>query len=162
MYILTAATLGSQAGAALAEDIPGRAIANPGQNDKVDFKRNRDPPEVVAARREARVKEEKRQSALKEEFRGIFSEFAQEATEQPKRVQLLGQMQGIVIKEQMLPLGITRDDVVRGVRAVKFNSGCVKGAVKKGECKDLERAYMKLLNTIDKVYDRSIVSASGR
>jgi len=162
MYVLTAATLGSQAGPALAEDIPGRAIANPGTNDKVDFKKKQDPPEVVAARKEARVKEEKRQSVLKEEFRGIFAEFAKEETEQPKRVQLLGQMQGIVVKEQMLPLGITRDDVVRGVRAVKYNAGCIKAAVKKGECKDLERAYMKLLNTIDKVYDRSIVSASGR
>ncbi|CAK9105210.1 unnamed protein product [Durusdinium trenchii] len=125
-----------------------------------DFKTLADSPEVVAARREWRAKEEKRQEGIYKQFRQWFTEFAQDGQTVDARAELLGKMQEVTLKEKMLPIGITRDDVVKGVRAVKFNEGCIKDKIRKDpECKKLEKAYQKFLASIDKVYDRSLVTA---
>eukprot|EP00440_Ansanella_granifera_P016494 gb/GFBE01017922.1/.p1 GENE.gb/GFBE01017922.1/~~gb/GFBE01017922.1/.p1 ORF type:complete len:215 (+),score=72.00 gb/GFBE01017922.1/:1-645(+) len=127
--------------------------------DVDDVRAYQDSAEVVAKRNEFRKTEGARQEALKEQFRQWFTEFAAEGQNLDRRVELLKQMQDMTLKEKMLPIGITREDVVKGVRAVKYNEGCIKAEVKKGDCKTLEKAYMKLLSSIDKVYDRSLVVA---
>mmetsp|Transcript_114754 Transcript_114754/g.161146 ORF Transcript_114754/g.161146 Transcript_114754/m.161146 type:complete len:204 (-) Transcript_114754:62-673(-) len=125
-----------------------------------DMKSLADSAEVVAARQAWRAKEEKRQEGIYKEFRGWFAEFAKEGQSVDTRAELLGKMQDVTLKEKMLPIGITREDVVKGVRAVKFNEGCIKDKIRKDpECKKLEKAYQKFLASIDKVYDRSLVTA---
>mmetsp|Transcript_47713 Transcript_47713/g.75972 ORF Transcript_47713/g.75972 Transcript_47713/m.75972 type:complete len:203 (+) Transcript_47713:66-674(+) len=147
---------------ALAQDIEvGRAgpagSAVPGVDD---MKSLADSPEVVAARQAWREKESKRQEGIYKEFRSWFAEFAKEGQSVDTRAELLGKMQDVTLKEKMLPIGITREDVVKGVRAVKFNEGCIKDKIRKDpECKKLEKAYQKFLASIDKVYDRSLVTA---
>eukprot|EP00448_Togula_jolla_P001323 CAMPEP_0170594712 /NCGR_PEP_ID=MMETSP0224-20130122/14150_1 /TAXON_ID=285029 /ORGANISM="Togula jolla, Strain CCCM 725" /LENGTH=205 /DNA_ID=CAMNT_0010918795 /DNA_START=41 /DNA_END=658 /DNA_ORIENTATION=- len=117
-----------------------------------------DPPEVVEARKKARAEGKKKQAEAKEKFRALFADFAGEDKSVPARIELLGKMQDMVLQDAMLPIGISREDIVKGVRAVKFNIGCTKMSVKQGECKQLEKAYMKLLGTVDKVNDRQIIS----
>lgn len=147
---------------ALAQDIEvGRAgpagSAVPGVDD---MKSLADSPEVVAARQAWREKETKRQEEIYKQFRSWFTEFAKEGQSVDTRAELLGKMQDVTLKEKMLPIGITREDVVKGVRAVKFNEGCIKDKIRKDpECKKLEKAYQKFLASIDKVYDRSLVTA---
>merc|ERR1711972_120487 len=114
------------------------------EEENIDFKAFEDSPEVVAKH--------------KEEFRAVFADFANDQTTIPKKVELLQSMQEMVLAEKMLPLGITRDDIVKGVRSVKFDLGCVKKKIKEGDCKVLEKQYIKLLATIDRVNDRTIVS----
>eukprot|EP00434_Breviolum_minutum_P008382 symbB.v1.2.007397.t1/scaffold452.1/size203995/10 len=100
------------------------------------------------------------EEGIYKEFRGWFAEFAKEGQSVDTRAELLGKMQDVTLKEKMLPIGITREDVVKGVRAVKFNEGCIKDKIRKDpECKKLEKAYQKFLASIDKVYDRSLVTA---
>eukprot|EP00490_Sorites_sp_Unknown_P013563 CAMPEP_0114643374 /NCGR_PEP_ID=MMETSP0191-20121206/3347_1 /TAXON_ID=126664 /ORGANISM="Sorites sp." /LENGTH=226 /DNA_ID=CAMNT_0001855659 /DNA_START=56 /DNA_END=733 /DNA_ORIENTATION=- len=125
-----------------------------------DMKSLADSAEVVAARQAWREKESKRQEEIYKEFRGWFTEFAKEGQSVETRAELLQKMQDVTLKEKMLPIGITREDVVKGVRAVKFNEGCIKDKIRKDpECKKLEKAYQKFLASIDKVYDRSLVTA---
>ncbi|CAJ1409678.1 unnamed protein product [Effrenium voratum] len=125
-----------------------------------DVKTYADSPEVVAKRNAWREQETKRQDQVYQQFRGIFADFAKDGTDVDTRVELLEKMKEITLKEKMLPIGITREDVVKGIRAVKFNEGCIKDKVKKiPECKKLEKGYQRFLAAIDKVYDRSLVTA---
>eukprot|EP00401_Gymnodinium_catenatum_P045597 CAMPEP_0117486350 /NCGR_PEP_ID=MMETSP0784-20121206/15431_1 /TAXON_ID=39447 /ORGANISM="" /LENGTH=220 /DNA_ID=CAMNT_0005280957 /DNA_START=20 /DNA_END=679 /DNA_ORIENTATION=+ len=142
---------------------PG-SVRIPGQNDEVDYNIGKDPPEVVKARTEARLKAQVRMAELKETFRGWFTEFSKDGATKEERVEQLEKMTNLVNEEKMLPIGITRQDITKGVRSVKFNLGCVKDKVKKDpECKPIEKAYLKLLNTVDKVYEKNQdVEAAGR
>eukprot|EP00931_Biecheleriopsis_adriatica_P041647 TRINITY_DN23785_c0_g1_i2.p1 TRINITY_DN23785_c0_g1~~TRINITY_DN23785_c0_g1_i2.p1 ORF type:complete len:235 (+),score=71.12 TRINITY_DN23785_c0_g1_i2:76-705(+) len=156
-----AAFFGALPQAALAQEREAFIKAGPAgdANPELDVSQFKLPADVVAKNLADREKEALRQERLKEEFRGIFTEFAQAGQTLDRRLELMEQMGSMTLKEKMLPLGITREDVVKGVRAVKFNEGCIKGAVKKGDCKTLEKGYMKLLANIDKVYDQSLVTA---
>mmetsp|Transcript_52259 Transcript_52259/g.122034 ORF Transcript_52259/g.122034 Transcript_52259/m.122034 type:complete len:205 (-) Transcript_52259:121-735(-) len=119
-----------------------------------------DSKEVMEQKRIVREREQKRQEEVYQTFRGWFAEFAQEGQDVDRRVELLDKMKEVTLKEKMLPIGINRQDVVKGVRAVKFNEGCIKDKPKKDPtCKKLEKGYQKFLAAIDKVYDKSIVTA---
>mmetsp|Transcript_72518 Transcript_72518/g.168010 ORF Transcript_72518/g.168010 Transcript_72518/m.168010 type:complete len:205 (-) Transcript_72518:79-693(-) len=124
---------------------------NPGE------KRLKDSPEVVKARWEARAKAKVRQQELKEEFRGYFAEFAADGAPMEKRLEMLKTMGDVIKREKMLPIGITRDDLVKGTNTVKFNLGCVRLEVKKGECKKLNKGIDKLFATLEKQQDLTIV-----
>ncbi|CAE8698436.1 unnamed protein product [Polarella glacialis] len=126
----------------------------------LDVEGFQDPPEVVEARTKALALERIRQDELYKEFRGWFAEFAKDGQTFDLRVELLTRMQKQILAERTLPQGVTRTDVVKGVKAVKFNIGCIKAKTKSDEdCKRLEKAFNKMLAAIDKVYDRSLVSA---
>lgn len=145
-------------GGALASGIFAAQDARAQDNEEIRaMKRMADPPEVVAKRNALMEKESARLQVVKAEFKEKFKELAAEETPLESRVELLGKIQVIVEKERGLPEGITRNDVVKGVRAVKYNIGCVKTSVKQGECKTLEKAYMKLMAGIDKVSEKGIV-----
>merc|ERR1712066_655385 len=137
----------------------GGLASTPGVNEEIDFSL-KDSPEVVAARKKARAEAAVRMDEMKKEFRGWFADFAKEDQPLDTRIGLLQQMQGQIVQERMLPIGITRDDVAKGCVAVKRNLGCIKDKVKKDpECKKFEKAILKLLSTIDKVNDRSLIVA---
>ena len=138
-------------------ETPGM-VTRPGQNPRKNMLKYQDSAEIVAQRKQARLDEEKRQEVLLEEFRGLFSEFAKDGQTNEGRIEYLGKMQAFVQREKALPFTIQRDDVVKGVRVVKFNDGCtgLKNKQPAG-CKQLEKAAVKLVAVIDKVYDRGLV-----
>lgn len=150
----------SALGAALASSIFAAQDAHAQDADELKrMRRLSDPPEVVAAREAKLEKEAARLEIVKTDFRNTFKELAAEDTEVEKRVEALGKLKELVEKERRLPEGITRDDIVKGVRAVKFNIGCVKDKVKKDkDCKSVEKAYMRLMAGIDKVSEKGIVT----
>jgi len=156
--VVAAALLG---GAGLAADSASAAskpgqVRPPGENEDVDYLAGQDSEEIKEGRAKARIDEEKRQVVIKEKFRNIFAEFAGDGTTPARRAELLQEQIAFVNAEGNLPLGITRDDIVKGVRAVKFNIGCVKDKVKKDpDCKPIEKGYFKLLNAIDKANEKS-------
>mmetsp|Transcript_116547 Transcript_116547/g.163876 ORF Transcript_116547/g.163876 Transcript_116547/m.163876 type:complete len:208 (+) Transcript_116547:56-679(+) len=164
--VAAAAAVASLLGSApvFAQDFgEGMAKAGP-QGDAImgieNIKELADSPELMEKKRQWREKESARQEKIYQDFRGWFAEFAQEGTDVDKRVELLGKMQEVTLQEKMLPININKQDVVKGVRAVKFNEGCIKDKPKKDPtCKKLEKAYQKFLAAIDKVYDQAIVKA---
>jgi len=149
----------SALGAALASSIFAAQDAHAQDADELKrMRRLSDPPEVVAAREAKLEKEAARLEVVAAEFKNTFKTLAAEETEIEQRVEALGKLKEIVEKERKLPEGITRDDVVKGVRAVKFNIGCVKDKVKKDkDCKSVEKGYMKLMAGIDNVSGKGIV-----
>jgi len=145
-------------GGALASGIFAAQDAHAQESDEVKrMRRLSDPPEVVAKREAFLEKESARLEVVKAEFKETFKGMAAEEQPVDDRVALFAKLQGIVEKERRLPEGITRNDVVKGVRALKYNIGCVKTTVKEGDCKKVEKAYMKLMAGIDKVSDKGIV-----
>mmetsp|Transcript_147253 Transcript_147253/g.472980 ORF Transcript_147253/g.472980 Transcript_147253/m.472980 type:complete len:212 (+) Transcript_147253:67-702(+) len=139
--------------------IPGQVNAV-GDDESADVRIGRDSEEDYKKRRIASIEFEKNMEAKRVLFRGMFTKFAGNETSLPDKAQILGSMKEIVLADRGLPIGITRDDVVKGVRAVKFNNKCTKRAVKEGECKILEKSYVKLLASIDQVTDRSLITAT--
>eukprot|EP00933_Yihiella_yeosuensis_P050890 TRINITY_DN48695_c0_g1_i1.p1 TRINITY_DN48695_c0_g1~~TRINITY_DN48695_c0_g1_i1.p1 ORF type:complete len:213 (-),score=42.76 TRINITY_DN48695_c0_g1_i1:207-845(-) len=117
-----------------------------------------DSPELVARRKEETERDEKRMELFYNDFREQFATFAADETPIPQKVEILDALNKRTLAEKMLPRTISRDDVVKGVRAIKFNSGCTKAAVKEGDCKKFEKAYMRLLAAIDKVNDKNIIT----
>eukprot|EP00441_Pelagodinium_beii_P045971 CAMPEP_0197625176 /NCGR_PEP_ID=MMETSP1338-20131121/4610_1 /TAXON_ID=43686 ORGANISM="Pelagodinium beii, Strain RCC1491" /NCGR_SAMPLE_ID=MMETSP1338 /ASSEMBLY_ACC=CAM_ASM_000754 /LENGTH=199 /DNA_ID=CAMNT_0043195507 /DNA_START=60 /DNA_END=659 /DNA_ORIENTATION=+ len=113
--------------------------------------------EMEAQQTEIALQQLKMEDDLKQ-FRDYFSQFAAEKVEIADRVGMLAKMTEMVKKDRTLPLGISREDVVKGVQAVKFNIGCVKMEVKNGECKLLEKAILKLIAMIDKVNERGLIT----
>lgn len=152
------AVLGGMAPAAYGEFRPGTA-SEPGVNEEAFDYDAKDSEELVGKRKAARDAAKAREAEETKKFRAIFSEFASDNVEATKRASLLDAMKAQVIEDRRLPLEITRDDVVKGVRAVKYNIGCIKDKPKKDQdCKVIEKSYMKLLAGIDKVSDRSLLS----
>jgi len=138
---------------------PGTA-SEPGVNEEAFDYNAKDSEETVAKRKAARDAAAAKEVEATKKFRTLFTDFASDSIDASKRASLLDQMKTQVIEDKRLPLGITRDDVVKGVRAVKYNIGCIKDKPKKDQdCKVIEKSYMKLLAGIDKVYDRSLLSA---
>lgn len=141
---------------ALAE-VPGQ-VSRPGANPRTAMRKFQDSEEVVAKRIQARKDEEVRQEKLVVEFRELFSGFANDDADLEGRIAYLGKMQQFVLREKALPLSIQRDDVVKGIRTVKFNLGCTGFKAKQPEgCKPLEKAIVKLIAVIEKVYDKGLV-----
>lgn len=145
-------------GGALASGIFAAQDAHAQDAEEVKrMRRLSDPPEVVAKREAFLEKEAARLEVVKQDFKETFKGLAAEDASIETRVELMGKLQGLVEQERRLPEGITRNDVVKGIRAVKYNIGCVKTSVKQGDCKQIEKAYMKLIAGIDKVSDKGIV-----
>eukprot|EP00418_Pyrodinium_bahamense_P017699 CAMPEP_0179106154 /NCGR_PEP_ID=MMETSP0796-20121207/49337_1 /TAXON_ID=73915 /ORGANISM="Pyrodinium bahamense, Strain pbaha01" /LENGTH=229 /DNA_ID=CAMNT_0020804163 /DNA_START=54 /DNA_END=743 /DNA_ORIENTATION=- len=160
---LATAVLGAAAGTpqqAYAEEVPG-TVSAPGETPQYQFgttmNKYKDPPEVIAKRMEARQKGKEREAALKNEFRGYFSAFAADDASIDSRIENLKSMQNMIQQERMLPIGITRDDLFKGTRAVKFNIGCVRTKVKEGDCKKLEKAIDRLFAALDKTQDLTVL-----
>eukprot|EP00929_Paragymnodinium_shiwhaense_P010871 TRINITY_DN1158_c0_g2_i1.p2 TRINITY_DN1158_c0_g2~~TRINITY_DN1158_c0_g2_i1.p2 ORF type:complete len:215 (-),score=69.74 TRINITY_DN1158_c0_g2_i1:93-737(-) len=147
-----------EASAVNADDIRPGAVRPGGVSDYVDYEEGADPPEVVAKRWAAREEGEKQRAKYKAEFREVFGDFASEESTMDTRIEKMQAMQTLVSTNKRLPLGITREDVVSGVRSVKYQLGCVKLEQRKGECKRLEAAFGKLMNTIDKNMYKGITS----
>jgi hypothetical protein len=147
----------------------GAAVSNPSpvsaygtENDpdlSISLKRSKLTEEQLQKRAAERQAEKDRQDKLLNEFRGYFAAFGNEESDTDTRVDQLALMTNSVVKEKSLPEGITREDVVKGIRNVKFNIGCTRDKPKKDpDCKKIEKGYMKLLATIDKAYDRNIIT----
>jgi hypothetical protein len=149
---------GGAAAPAVAKQYRPGQVRPPGEDEAMDYSEGSEPPEVVEELKKARVAGEIRRKEQFGKFREWFSEFAKEDQDKEVRLELLGKMQKLVTEDKMLPIGITRQDFVKGVRAVKFNVGCIKDKVKKDpDCKALEKAYMKVLNAVDKETEKSQV-----
>eukprot|EP00929_Paragymnodinium_shiwhaense_P010870 TRINITY_DN1158_c0_g1_i1.p1 TRINITY_DN1158_c0_g1~~TRINITY_DN1158_c0_g1_i1.p1 ORF type:complete len:216 (-),score=56.91 TRINITY_DN1158_c0_g1_i1:56-703(-) len=146
------------ANAASAEDIRPGAVRPSGVSDYVDYEEGADPPEVVAQRWKNREEGEKQRAEYKASFRVVFGEFASEDSTMDTRLEKMADLQQMITKNKRLPLGITREDVVSGVRSVKYQLGCVKLEQRKGDCKRLESQFGKLMNTIDKNMYKGITS----
>uniref|UniRef100_A0A7S2MS35 Uncharacterized protein n=1 Tax=Alexandrium andersonii TaxID=327968 RepID=A0A7S2MS35_9DINO len=158
---MATALLGAAAGAPeqvrAQETIPGK-VSEPGQNEDLQINRFKDPPEVIAQRWEARQAGKTKREDLKNEFRGYFAAFGADEATLDERIAQLDNMAKIIKSERMLPIGITKDDLYKGVKAVKFNLGCVRTKVKEGDCKTLEKAINKLFATLDKTNDLTVVA----
>eukprot|EP00929_Paragymnodinium_shiwhaense_P010872 TRINITY_DN1158_c0_g3_i1.p1 TRINITY_DN1158_c0_g3~~TRINITY_DN1158_c0_g3_i1.p1 ORF type:complete len:214 (-),score=49.30 TRINITY_DN1158_c0_g3_i1:116-757(-) len=156
-----AALLGGFAGeanAVSADDIRPGAVRPSGATDYTDYEEGADPPEVVAKRWKAREEGEKQRAEYKAKFREVFGEFASDENTMDTRIEKMQEMQAMITQNKRLPLGITREDVVSGVRSVKYQLGCVKLEQRKGDCKRLEAAFGKVMNTIDKNMYKGITS----
>uniref|UniRef100_A0A7S2PA62 Uncharacterized protein n=1 Tax=Zooxanthella nutricula TaxID=1333877 RepID=A0A7S2PA62_9DINO len=138
------------------ESRPGVASVD-ADDDVEQVKAQKMSPEQVAKMKAKREAFDKKSAEDLNQFREWFTVFANDDTPIPSKIELMGKMQDMVKRDRMLPLGITRGDIVKGVRSVKAASGCVKRKTKEGECKDLEKGYQKLLGQIDKVSDRQLV-----
>jgi len=147
----------------------GAAVSNPSlvsaigtENDpdlSISLKRSKLSEEKLRQRAEERQAEADRQDKLLTTFRGWFSTLGNEESSAETRVKQLTLMSDSVVQEKALPNGITREDIVKGIRNVKFNIGCTRDKPKKDpDCKAIEKGYMKLLATIDKTYDRNIIT----
>jgi len=145
----------------------GAAVSNPSlvsavENDpdlSISLKRSKLSEEKLKQRATERQAEADRQDKLLTTFRGWFSKLGNEESSAETRVEQLTLMKDSVVQEKSLPNGITREDVVKGIRNVKFNIGCTRDKPKKDpDCKAIEKGYMKLLATIDKTYDRNIIT----
>mmetsp|Transcript_13857 Transcript_13857/g.44227 ORF Transcript_13857/g.44227 Transcript_13857/m.44227 type:complete len:214 (+) Transcript_13857:100-741(+) len=159
---LAAGVLGAAAGAPQrvhAQEVVLGKVSEPGVNEEFNINKYKDPPEVIAKRWEARQKGKEREEALRTEFRDYFAKFAADDATLDTRLDMLKRMQGMIQQEKMLPIGITKDDVNKGTRAVKFNLGCVRTKVKEGDCKVLDKAINKLFATLDKTQDLTVVVA---
>lgn len=103
-----------------AEKVPQAGLAG-GAND-LDLNAVMKSAKTNAQMREENAKKAliqlKQEDDLKQ-FRDWFTVFAKEDTPGAERVELLGKMSGMVDKDRMLPLGITKQDVLKGVSAVK-------------------------------------------
>lgn len=139
-------------------DIRPGSVRPSGTTENIDYEDGADPPEVVAKRWAARVEGEKKRKEVKEKFRVVFGEFAAEGVPMEDRIAKMQELSKIVVEEKRLPIGITREDVVAGVRSVKYELGCVKLEQRKGDCKKLELAFNKFMNVIDKNMYKGISS----
>ncbi|CAK0894732.1 unnamed protein product, partial [Prorocentrum cordatum] len=125
----------------------------------ISLKRSKLTEEQLKKREDERRAEAERQDKLLQTFRGWFSKLANEESTTEVRVEQLTLMKDSVVAEKALPNGITREDIVKGIRNIKYNIGCIKDKPKKDpDCKAVEKGYMQLLATIDKTYDRNIIT----
>ncbi|CAK0902387.1 unnamed protein product [Prorocentrum cordatum] len=155
-----AAGLVAALGTAVSNPSPVRAIGTENDPDlSISLKRNKLTEEQLRQREAERAAEAERQDKLLKTFRGWFSKLANEESTTDTRVEQLTLMKNSVIAEKALPNGITREDIVKGIRNVKYNIGCTRDKPKKDpDCKAVEKGYMQLLATIDKTYDRNIIT----